>query len=128
MQELEHCAAGTTSMPSGLQRADATLATNFVGATPTLQVSPSSRETRSRICSAITAGRPWARTAPDTSRNASSSESGSTSGVTSRRIAITALDAAVYAARSGRTTTAPGHSRNARVIGIALRTPYLRAS
>ena len=37
-------AAGTTSMPSGLQRADATLATNLVGATPTLHVSASSRD------------------------------------------------------------------------------------
>ena len=37
-------------------------------------------------------GGPSLRTAPDTSRNASSSESGSTSGVIARKIAMTSLD------------------------------------
>ena len=49
-------AAGTTSMPSGLHRAEATLATNFVGATPTEQVSASSRRPAARMRCAITAG------------------------------------------------------------------------
>ncbi len=88
-------AAGTTSMPSGLHRADASLATNLVGATPTEQVSCNSSTTRRRIAAAMSAGRPAARTLPRTSRNASSRESGSTSGVTSRRIAITCADAAL---------------------------------
>ena len=79
-------ACGTTSMPLGLQRADASLATNFVGATPTEQVSPSSSSTRRRMAAAMCPGRPCSRVAPETSRNASSSDSGSTSGVTSRRM------------------------------------------
>ena len=66
------CAAGTTSMPSGLARLDATLATYLVAATPIEQVSPVSACTRSRIVHAISAGLPCRRRAPDTSRNASS--------------------------------------------------------
>ena len=48
--------------------------------------------------------------------------------MTSRKIAITARDAAAYAAKSGGRNTACGHSRRARAVGIALRTPYSRAS
>ncbi len=51
-------AAGTTSRPSGLPRAEASLATNLVGATPTVQVSCCSSQIRARIHSAICAGRP----------------------------------------------------------------------
>ena len=47
------------------------------------------------MAAAIASGGPNSRRAPATSRNASSSDSGSTSGVTSRKIAMTALDAAV---------------------------------
>ena len=68
---------------------------NFVDATPTEQVSRCSSKIRRRMPAAISAGRPSSRTAPATSRNASSSESGSTSGVTSRKIAMTAREAAV---------------------------------
>ena len=45
--------AGTTSSPSGLQRDEASLATNFVGATPTEQVMPCSSAIRARIRSPI---------------------------------------------------------------------------
>ena len=86
--------AGTTSRPSGLARVEPSLATNLVGATPTEQVSPCSSATRRADQPAISAGRPNSRGAPATSRNASSSESGSTSGVTSRKIAMTAREAA----------------------------------
>ena len=48
------------------------------------------RRSGARMPRAIAAGRPSSRWAPATSRNASSSESGSTSGVTSRKIAMTA--------------------------------------
>jgi len=111
-----------------LQRAEASLATNLVGATPTEQVSASSSLTRARMPAAIAAGRPCSRAVPATSRNASSSERGSTSGVTSRRIAITAADAVAYASRSGGNTTSRGHRRSACPIDIALRIPYRRAS
>ena len=76
-------------MPSGLQRVEASLATNLVVATPTEQVMPCSSDTRSRISAPISAGRPRRRTAPATSRNASSRDSGSTSGVIERKISIT---------------------------------------
>ena len=65
--------------------------------------------------------------APETSRNASSSDSGSTSGVTDRKTAMTSADAAAYTPRRGATKTACGHSRRARVTGIAERTPNTRA-
>ncbi len=63
-----------------------------------------------------------------TSRYASSSDSGSTSGVTSRKMANTCCDTARYFWKSGRTMTSDGQSRTARDIGIAERTPNLRAS
>ena len=44
------------------------------------------------------AGRPSRRSAPETSRNASSNDSGSTSGVTPRKIVITSADTAAYLA------------------------------
>ncbi len=69
------------------------MATNFVGATPTEQVMPCSSAIRARIHSPIQPGRPSRRPAPDTSRNASSSDSGSTSGVTERNTAITPAEA-----------------------------------
>ena len=73
--------AGTTSIPFGLQSSDASLATNFDGATPTEHVTPTSRSTSARIFAAISAEDPNSIVAPATSRNASSSEIGSTSGV-----------------------------------------------
>ena len=83
---------GTISMPFGFAFVDATLATNLFGATPTEQVIDCSASTRARIIAAISRGRPSRRTAPDTSRNASSSDNGSTAGVMSRKIAITPSD------------------------------------
>lgn len=71
---------GTTRSPSGLASPDASLATNMVAATPTEQVIPCSSVTASRIWRAMWTGRPWLRTEPDTSRKASSTESGSTTG------------------------------------------------
>jgi hypothetical protein len=47
-----------------------------------------------RISSAILVGPPSRLMAPETSRKASSSDSGSTSGVTDRKTAITSADAA----------------------------------
>jgi hypothetical protein len=48
--------------------------------------------------------------------------------VTSRKIAMTARDAAPIAGPSTGRNTACGHSARARAVGIALRTPYSRAS
>ena len=119
---------GTTSSPSGLARPEASLATNFVAATPTEQVIRCSSATRSRSSRAISAGGPSRRTAPATSRKASSRLSGSTAGVTDRKISMTPRETSAYRSCRGSRTTARGHSRRARPIGIAEWTPYRRAS
>lgn len=76
--------------PSGLHIPDASLARNFVGATPTEHVIPCASSTCALISPAICAGLDRIRfRAPLTSRNASSRLNGSTSGVMSRKIDIT---------------------------------------
>ena len=85
-----------TSSPSGFARPEASFAMNLVAATPTEQVSPVSSSTRERISSAMRRGEPSRRRAPDTSRNASSMLSGSTSGVTSWKMSITFAENSVY--------------------------------
>ncbi len=83
--------AGTTSSPSGLAARLATLARCFVRATPTLSGRPTSSRTRARRRSAIWTGVPAIRSRPRTSRNASSSDSPSTTGDVSRNTANTSL-------------------------------------
>ncbi len=78
----------TTSRPSGFERSLANLASILVVATPTDAVSPVSAFTRARTAAAISGPSPWRRRAPSTSRNASSSEMGSTSGVYDFRIVM----------------------------------------
>ncbi len=56
---------------------------------------PCSSCTVSRTCWPMTAGLPSRRTAPETSRNASSSESGSMTGVTERKVSMTAAEIAL---------------------------------
>jgi len=73
------------------------------------------------------AGGPRRRSAPETSRKASSSASGSTSGVTVPKTAMTSLDTSAYRRCLGATNTACGHIRCARPTGIADRTPNARA-
>ena len=91
---------GTTTIPSGLARPEASLATNLVAATPTEQVMPcSSCDGVAERARRSAPGEPSRRTAPDTSRNASSSESGSTTGVTERKVSITAAETAAVEAR-----------------------------
>ena len=73
---------GTTTSPSGLRRSEAILATSLVVATPTEAVSPTS--SRTAVLDRARDRRARRRTAsnePVTSRNASSIEMGSTSGV-----------------------------------------------
>ncbi|GAB3891909.1 hypothetical protein GCM10027612_38560 [Microbispora bryophytorum subsp. camponoti] len=120
--------AGTTSRPSGLHSREASLATNFVLATPTEQVMPCRSATWARIIRAMAAGLPSLRRAPPTSRNASSEAIGSTSGVTALKISMTPRDTSAYMAWRGGMTVACGQMRRARVIGIAEWTPNLRAS
>ena len=65
---------GTTGSPSGLATPLATLARNFVRATPTVIASPTSSRTRPRASAAMSAGSPDTRRRPVTSRKASSIE------------------------------------------------------
>ena len=107
---------GTTNTPSGLARRLASLATDTDAATPTEQVMPCSSWIVARSCSAISTGEPSRRVEPRTSRNASSSESTSTSGVIRRKFSITDAETVAKVSKSGETTTAsraqpagPGH-------------------
>ena len=80
---------GTTSRPSGLQSALDTLARYLVRATPTEIGRPTFSRTSVRSCCAIVDGAPRMRRSPPTSRNASSMEMPSTSGVVSRKTSKT---------------------------------------
>ena len=71
----------------------ATLARNFVLATPTVIGRPTRSLTSRRSRAAISTGVPASRSRPRTSRNASSIESPSTSGVVSSNTSYTAFEA-----------------------------------
>ncbi len=86
---------GTSSSPSGLASRLATLARNFVRAMPTVMGSPTRARTSARSRSAMATGVPRSRRRPPTSRNASSTESGSTIGVQSRNTSNTSALARV---------------------------------
>ena len=117
-----------TVRPSGFFHPEAILARNLFGATPADAVRP----VADAISCLIRRATVWPSVSPHTfsvtSRYASSSDSGSTSGVTRRKMANTACDAARYRLKSGLTITSEGQSRTARAIGIADRTPNARAS
>src|SRR5436309_13841243 len=117
-----------TVRPSGFFQPDAIFARNLFGATPADAVNPVSARIRSlsRRATGVASGSPHAFSV--TSRYASSSDSGSTSGVTSRKILHTAVDAALYREKSGGTLMSDGHRRTAVAIGIAEYTPNARAS
>jgi hypothetical protein len=73
----------------------ASLATDTDAATPTEQVMPCSSWMVERSRSAIWRGGPRRRVEPRTSRNASSSETTSTTGVTSRKVSMTEAETLV---------------------------------
>ena len=97
-----------TVRPSGFFQADAIFARNLFGATPADAVSPVAFRISvfSRCATAVPSASPHAFSV--TSRYASSSDSGSTSGVTERKISNTVCDAAWYLRKSGRTMTSAG--------------------
>ena len=114
---------GTSSSPSGLASWLATLARNLVRAMPTVMGSPTRSRTCARSRAAISTGVPDTRHRPDTSRKASSTDSGSTTGVVSWNTSNTASLACEYADIRGGTTIACGHSARAWRPPIAVRTP-----
>ena len=84
----------------------------------------SSRSTRSaKPASALAGDMPCSRSVPDRSMNASSIETGSTSGVRSRMRARTSRPASAYFSMFGRTMVACGQSLRASNIGMAERMP-----
>src|SRR3954468_16676126 len=117
-----------TVRPSGFFQPEAILARNLLGATPADAVRPVAEVISCLIRLATVCPSVSPHTFSVTSRYASSSESGSTRGVTRRKIANTACDAARYRLNSGLTITNEGQRRTARAIGIAERTPNARAS
>jgi hypothetical protein len=100
----------------------------LVDATPTVIGRPTSSRTSRRSFTAIASGVPEIRRIPRTSRNASSIEMPSTSGVVLRNTPKTALLASEYASMRARTTIACGHNRLASRPPIAVRIPYAFAS
>ena len=95
-----------SSIPFGLHLLDANFAINLVLAIPTEQVIPSWLSTFWRMADPISRGVPSRRLAPATSRNASSTEIGSTKGVKFRKISITFSDTSLYLRISGSTKIA----------------------
>lgn len=91
-------AGGTATIPSGFARRLATFATDTDAATPTEHVMPCSSWITDRSRSAIWRGVPRRRADPRTSRNASSSDTASTRGVTSRKVSITDAETLVKVA------------------------------
>ena len=117
-----------TVRPSGFFQLDAILARNLFGATPADAVRLVSSRMRSLSLLATSMPRGSSHAFSVTSRYASSRDSGSTSGVTSRKIAKTCRETAPYLEKSGGTMTSSGQRRKARAIGRAERTPNRRAS
>jgi len=107
---------------------EAILARNLLQDSPTETVMPMPRSTsRANRASTFAGIMPWTRWVPARSRNASSIESGSTSGVSACMAWRTSRPTLTYFAMSGRITVADGHSASALNIGIAERTPNVRA-
>jgi hypothetical protein len=98
------------------------------GATPTDAVSRSCARILSLSFRAIVAPAARSLAQPVTSRNASSIESGSTTGASSSRIARIRLDTSTYRLMRTGSQIASGQRRAATTDGIADLTPNTRAS
>src|SRR5438445_8552793 len=107
-----------TVSPSGFFQPEAIFARNLFGATPADAVNAVSARIRSfsRRATVVASGSPHELSV--TSRYASSSDSGSTSGVTSRKIAKTVCDTVLYRVKSGGKITRAGQGRTALAIDI----------
>ena len=118
----------TTTRPSGFSRSDATLAMNLFEATPTEAARPIAVRIRDLMRRACSSPSPNRARVFVTSRNASSMESGSRSGVNSARMAMISRETRAYFSMSTGRNTPSGQSRRARATGIADPTPNFRAS
>jgi len=115
--------------PRGFSSSEASFARNLLCDSPTDTVMPISSSTRFAKRTSVVAGLAWCRrSVPERSRKASSIDTGSTSGVSSSIRARTSRPTRRYLSMSGRTTTASGQAFRALNIGIAERTPNVRAT
>ncbi len=119
---------GTTTRPSGFCRSLATFATYLLAATPTDTVSWVAARTSCLSRCAIARPSPNNARLPVTSRNASSSDNGSTWSVKRANTACTCAATAAYTSMRGGTKMPCGQRRRACTPGIAECTPNLRAS
>ncbi len=101
---------------------------NLFEARPADAVSPVSARIRRLISATASGAGPKSEAVPVRSTNASSTETGSTSGEKSPRMAMICLDARTYLSMSTGRKTPPGQRRAAFEIGMADRTPKTRAS
>ncbi len=120
--------SSTTTRPSGLRRSEATLAMNLLAASPAEAVSPVSPRMRRLISRTASGAGPNSDAVPVRSTNASSTETGSTRGEKSPRMAMICREARTYLSMSTGRKTPSGHSRAAFEMGIAELTPNTRAS
>src|SRR4029453_14509322 len=118
----------TTTRPSGFSRSEATFARNLLGATPTDAVRATSTRMRVLMSRAMVGPSPRSARLAVTSRNASSMDTGSSSGVHSASRAMIWRDTAAYLSMSTGRYTASRHRRYARLIGMAEWMPKRRAS
>ena len=116
--------APITEKPRGLSRSEAILAKTLLGARPTEIVSPVSCSIRACTFARVRAGAPpCRRSEPERSTHASSRLRGCTRGVSERSVSMMRPDSKTYFEKSGRMTTASGHSFSALYIGMAERGP-----
>ena len=105
------------------------MARNLLWLSPIETVTPISSSTRFWKRASVSAGGAWCtRSVPVRSRNASSIDSGSTAGVSASISSRTSRPTRAYFAMSGGMTTACGQAFSALNIGIAERTPKVRAT
>ena len=91
---------GTTTMPSGFSSSEATLAMNLLAASPAEAVSPVSVRMRALMRRTASGGGPHSVCVPVRSTNASSTDTGSTSGEKSARIAMISDETRAYLSMS----------------------------
>ncbi len=117
-----------TEKPRGLSRSEAILARNLLADSPMDTVRPVSVSIRACSLASVTAGGALcSRSVPARSIQASSKDRFWISGVSSPAMPRMRLLSARYLVKSGLMTTASGQSFSALNIGIAERTPLMRA-
>src|SRR2546425_1186689 len=120
--------AATATRPSGFSSSEATFATNLFDARPAEAVRHVSSRIRRLIARTASSALPKSPSVPVRSTNASSTDTGSTSGEKSASMPMTCTETARYFAMSTGRKAAWAQSLAAREIGIAERTPNRRAS